>query len=170
MPGSEYAEVLTSTVPPRARRGGPGALARGFLGAFTLLVGLVGGLGWCYALRQVGWFGAGPKVNDSLPLLQLAQFDAQPLLRVVVAWLAAGLVAGLVLGRVRRLPRALMAAALGAVLLFLDAQASYALARNLRFGDVVWSHDPALGPWLAAGLFALGCALPRSRPGIDRRP
>ena len=55
-----------------------------------VLVGLLAGYGWLYVLRGLGWLGAGPAVGDALPLLQLAGFDGQPLLRVVVAWLLAG--------------------------------------------------------------------------------
>ena len=134
----------------------------------TGLLGVLTGYGWLYVMRDMGWFAAGPRVGDSLPLLQLASADAQPLLAVVVAWLLAGAVAGLFTARVplrRRVP-ALGLTAL--VLLLIAAQASYGLARNLRFRDILLSHGPGPGPWLAALFFTLGCALPRG--SALRRP
>jgi hypothetical protein len=127
----------------------------------VLPTAVAAGLGWLYVLRGLGWFAAGPAVGDSLPLLQLAAFDRQPLLRVVVAWLCTGLVAGVALSEIPRGRRAAAAAALAVVLLLLASQASYALARNLHFGDVLWSRGPGIGPWLEAAVFAGGCALPR---------
>ena len=70
-----------------------------------LVVALAAGLGWLYVLRSANLFAAGPNVNDSLPLLQLAGFDGQPLLRMVVAFLPVGIAAGLALGRLGRIPR-----------------------------------------------------------------
>lgn len=139
---------------------GLGIGGRGALTVAVLLAGLLAGLGWLYVLRGLGWFAFGPGVRDSLPLLQLAGFDLQPLGRVVVAWLAAGVVAGVALVRIPRPRRALLAGVLGIVLLLFASQASYALTRNLRLSDVVWSRHPGLGPWLEGLLFAVGCALP----------
>jgi hypothetical protein len=131
--------------------------------AFTLavIVGLLAGYGWLYVLRGAGWFASGPSVGDSLPLLQLAGSDGQPLLRVAVAWVLAGGLVGLATVRVPSLRRAALAGALGLVLLLLASQGASALARNLRFSDVLFSRSPGLGPWLEGVLFAAGCALPR---------
>ena len=137
-----------------------GTGARGALTVAVLLAGLLAGLGWLYVLRGLGWFAIGPGVRDSLPLLQLAGFDLQPLGRVVVAWLAAGVVAGVALVRVPRPRRALLAGVLGIVLLLFASQVSYALTRNLRLSDVVWSRHPGVGPWLEGLLFVVGCVLP----------
>ena len=68
-------------------------------------VASIAGVGWTYVLRQDGLLGAGPKVSDALPLLQLAGADAQPLTRVAVAWLLAGLMSGLAMYRWRRIRR-----------------------------------------------------------------
>ena len=137
------------------------ALAAGQAGFIIIvLLELLTGLGWTYVLRGLGWLGAGPRIGDSLPLLQLAGFDGQPLLRVVIAWLLAGGLAGLLLVRVRPGRRAVIAGLLGLVLLLLSAQASNAVTRNLRFSDVLLHRAPGAGPWLEAACFAIGCFLP----------
>jgi hypothetical protein len=137
-----------------------GLAARGAGMAVALLIGLLAGVGWLYVLRGLGWLDLGPRVNDALPLLQLPGFDAQPLARVAVAWISAGAVAAIPLVRVSRPRRALIAWLTVTALLLLASQASFALARNLRLGDVVSSRSPGLGPWLEGLLFAVGCALP----------
>jgi hypothetical protein len=172
--GTQYAGWISGN-PPRDEDGGrraPRVVSRGVLTILTVLVGLFGGLGWIYALRAERWLGAGPRIPDSLPLLQLARFDGQPLERVMIAWLGSGLICGLVLVRVSRPARGTTAAVLATGLLALDAQASYALTRNLRFAAVLWSHPPGLGPWLEAGLFTVAVVLPGSgrRPREDHRP
>jgi hypothetical protein len=127
----------------------------------VIFVALLAGEGWLYALRSVGWFSSGPMVGDALPLLQLAGFDRQPLSRVVVAWLLAGIMLGIPLYRTPRRWRALFVASVALVLLFVASQASFALTRNLRFSDVLWTRLPGLGPWLEALLLVAGCCLPR---------
>ena len=58
--------------------------------------------------------------------------------------------------------------------LLLASQAAYALARNLRLSDILFSRSPGPGPWIESLTFALGCALPRrlvpgrKRPGVGR--
>ena len=141
-----------------------GTGARCALAVAFVLAALLAGFGWLYVLRGLGWLRGGPGVPDSLPLLQLAGFDVQPLGRVLVAWLAAGIVAGFLLINVRRLWRALFAGAAALILLLLGSQAAFALTRNLRLSDVIWSRRPGLGPWLEALLFAVGCAIPGRLP------
>jgi hypothetical protein len=138
---------------------------RGAGTALVLVLGLAAGIGWLYALRGLGWLDTGPRVRDALPLLQLPGLDAQPLARVAVAWVAAGAVAAVPMIRLGRARRALIAWAVATALLLLASQASFALARNLRFDQVVWNRGPGLGPWLEGVLFALGCALPGSKAG-----
>ncbi len=146
-----------------ARRG-----ARGAAMAVALLVALLAGWGWLYALRGLGWLGSGPEVHDALPLLQLAGFDIQPLPRVVAAWLPAGVVAGVALLRLSRPRRALLAGLVGTAVLLIASQAAFALTRNLRLSDVLWSRAPGWGPWLEGLLFAVGCALPGRLPSGNR--
>ncbi len=148
--------------------------------AIAFLVGLLGvlvGIGWLYVWRGWGWFGVGPRIGDSLPLLQLAGFDGQPLLRVALAWVLAGALAGIGLAGIgladlgrSRGPAVAVAVALA--LLLLAAQASYALTRNLRFGTVLFSHPPGPGPFLESLTFAIGCGLVQlawTARGRDRR-
>ena len=150
-----------------ARRTASGG-ARAALTAVVLLLGLLAGLGWLYVLRGLGWLAAGPPVRDALPLLQLAGFDRQPLARVCVAWLLAGLVTALALRWISRPRRAALAATAGILLLLVASQASFALTRNLKFSEVVWSRRPGFGPVLEALLFATGCALLSCRAGRER--
>ena len=146
-----------------AERFGVSRAARAMTSTCTVilasLAGLLAGAGWLYALRGLGWFAVGPRVGDSLPLLQLAGFDGQPLLRVVIAWLPAGVAAGLALVRVSPLRRAVLLGTLGLIVLLFASQASYALARNLSFSSVLSDRTPGLGPWLEGALFAAGSAL-----------
>jgi hypothetical protein len=148
---------------PLARAGGVA------IGLLVLFAGLLAGTGWLYVLRGLQWLGLGPRVADSLPLLQLASFDGQPLLRVLIAWVLAGALAGVALAAVPPRRRAAMALVAGLVLLALASQASYALARNLGFADVVFSRTPGSGPVVEAAAFALGCWLPRALNRGDRR-
>lgn len=139
-----------------------------------VIIGLLVGTGWLYALRGLGWLDLGPRVPDALPLLQLAAADGQPLVRVIVAWLLAGALTGVALAEVTPRRRSVLALVLALAVLLLASQASYALARNTPFSATVFSRTPGLGPVLEACAFALGCYLPRpadrgQRPGARRR-
>ena len=151
--------------------GGPRSWILGFgtkaLITVTVVVTLVSGFGWLYALRGLGWPSSGPAIHDALPLLQLAGRDTQPLARVALAWLAAGLTAGAILSRLPRLRRTAPAAGLALVLLLLSSQAASALTRNQRFFHTLLSRRPGIGPWLEAVLFAAGCALPGALGRFD---
>jgi hypothetical protein len=137
------------------------------------VLGVLTGYGWLYLLRGGGWFTAGPHIGDSLPLLQLASADGQPSLAIVVAWLLAGGLAGLISVRLAPGRRALAMGLIALAVLLIASQASYALARNLRFRDVLLTRGPGLGPWVEALIFTIGCALPRRSvlgwPGRGRR-
>jgi hypothetical protein len=151
------------------RRGGGTAAA-----VLIVVAGLLAGTGWLYVLRGLHWLEVGPRIADSLPLLQLAASDGQPLLRVIVAWALAGALTGVALSEVAPHRRAAMALVVGVVVLLVASQASYALARNVGFGSAVFSRSPGLGPVLEGVVFALGCWLPRTadhgqRPGTGRR-
>ena len=144
------------------------AIAIGFL--LTLLLAALCGFGWLYFLRGIGWFAIGPKVGDALPLLQLAGFDLQPLARVIIAWLAAGVIAGLLTWRLEPGRRAIAFALLGAVILFVASQATYALARNLHFTDVLFGHLPGSGGFVEAAVLAAGSYLPGGVIGRRQGP
>jgi hypothetical protein len=149
---------------PLALAGGAGAAL------LVVLAGLLAGTGWLYVFRGLHWLRVGPRIGDSLPLLALASADGQPLLRVVVAWVLAGALAGMALRELAPTRRAALALVMGLVVLLAASQASYALARNLGFSDVVLSHDPGSGPVLEALAFGLGTALPRTLSGPLRAP
>lgn len=170
------------TVPPGRSRGAAWplrhklAMASGAIatGPAVLLCSLAG-LGLLYAMRGLQWFAIGPPVPDSLPLLQLAGFDGQPLVRVILAWLAAGVIIGYALIRIGPLRRSALVGMLALLILLLASDASYALARNLRLESVLLDRTPGLGPWLEAFLLAVGSALPRRAvalriPGRFRLP
>ena len=113
------------------------------------------GVGAVYLLRSARLLDVGPNIRDALPLEQLAASDSQPLLRVLVAWAAAGISAGLVLGaltRARPAACALGAATLAVVLLVLTGAASEAVESSLAFAPRLAPQvgQPAL--WVAAGL------------------
>jgi hypothetical protein len=151
------------------RRGG-----RAAVWAVILVAGLLAGTGWLYVLRGLHWLALGPRIADSLPLLQLAASDGQPLVRVLVAWILAGAFTGVALAEAAPLRRLTLALGVALVVLLLASQASYALARNVAFSSTVFSRTPGLGPVIEACAFALGCALPRApnrgeRPGPRRR-
>lgn len=127
----------------------------------VLVAGLLAGAGWLYVLRGLHWLDVGPRVGDSLPLLQLASEDGQPLTRVLVAWILAGALTGVALGQTAPRRRVAPALAVGLVVLLLAAQESYALTRNVNLSATVFTRSPGLGPVLEAIAFALGCWLPR---------
>ena len=110
-----------------------------------------------------GWLSGPPRVANALPLLQLAGFDAQPLPRVIVAWVLAGVAFGVLAHRMRPLRRAGLATVIALLVLLFASDASLALARNDRLSDVLSATVPGLGAWLEAALFALGAVLPGSR-------
>jgi D-alanyl-D-alanine carboxypeptidase len=151
-------ERIASAPPPSVRiaaRRVSGIL----LGGATLVAGSVIALGLLYELRQLGWFGAGPRASDALPLLQLAGFDAQPVTRLALASLLSGLVVGLALHRVDRRHRAVLVGVFTLGLMLAGSDASYALARNLRFDHTLVGHAPGLGPWIEAVLLTAGSAV-----------
>lgn len=72
------------------------------LAALVLCVIVVAAaIGWLYALRNVRALAVGPRPIEGLALQRLAGNDAQPVLRLVVAWLPAGVLAGAALGALR---------------------------------------------------------------------
>lgn len=162
-----YITARNRREPRRPLRRGALVTAATAGGLLAVVVCLLVGYGWLYVLRGAHLLGAGPRVADSLPLLQLASFDGQPLLRVIVAWLLAGAIAGVALMRVGRVLRVASAGPLALVALLVASQAAYALTRNLPFSSVLTGRRPGFGPVLEAICFAAGCALP-ALSGGDR--
>lgn len=142
------------------RRAPASVIGATFAASVIVLTGLLAGTGWLFVFRGLRWLKLGPRISDSLPLLQLAGFDGQPLLRVIVAWLLAGALVGVALVRWAPARRLAVVGLLALVLLLLASQASYALARNLRFTDILFTRAPGAGPVLEALALAAGSCLP----------
>jgi hypothetical protein len=143
---------------------------RGAVATVALVAAVLAAAGWLYVLRGLGWLAVGPRVGDSLPLLQLAGADPQPLIRLAAAWLPAGVLAGAVLAGLPRPWRAALAGMLGVVLLLIASQVSFAVARNVSISQVLWTRRPGAGPWIEALLLAAGCAVGRSKRGTNSGP
>lgn len=168
--GTPSAEGETrNALSPRAQRalGVIKLVAAVLAAAIVLLASLLAGFGLLYRLRSQHWTGAGLPIGDSLPLLQLAGFASQPLLRIALAWVPAGMIFGLAVVRVPAMRRGVLAAVLGTLVLLLASDAAFALARNLRFSAVLDARDPGTGPWWEGVMFALGAWLPHALPRRD---
>ena len=127
------------------------------------------GVGWLYVLRTGHVLGVGPRVGEALPLERLARDDAQPLARLLAAWLPAGVVAGLAMDVAWRIPapaRAIPVGAIALVTLVLAGVASDAVTANLRFAQELGPQYGRAATWLAALLMALGALMPL--PSIRR--
>jgi enterochelin esterase-like enzyme len=176
--GVADAPAVTVPDPPAAPRG-PGAPAGPpprrraprvlgvAVGSLLALAAVAGGTGVLYLERQAGLLGLGPLVGGALPLQQLASGEAQPLLRVLVAFGAAGLGAGLALRALGRAGARLVVAlpAAVALLTLLAAGAeSDAVASTRHFVPqlAVWAGRP--GVWVGTAAVALGAALALVRP------
>ena len=144
----------------------------------VLLTSCVSMLGWIYVLRQLNLFSIGLPVGDSLPLLQLAGFDGQSLARVLIAAALTGAVAGVALARTERRTRLMVVGTASLLILLLDSDISYALAHNLRLGQVLLARSPGFGPWLEAFVLTAASLIPvqvrairtaAAPPRFDRR-
>jgi hypothetical protein len=128
--------------------------------------GTAAGIGWLYLLRHAGPLDAGPRVPMALPLQRLAGGAAQPLARLVAAWLPAGVVAGLVLvaaGYRRRLLRATITFGTTLVLLLALGAAADAVTASETVRSHLAAQPHRAATWLAAALVALGAVLPPGR-------
>jgi sulfite exporter TauE/SafE len=128
--------------------------------------GTAAGIGWLYLLRDAAALDAGPSVREALPLQRLAGGAAQPLLRLVIAWLPAGLIAGVLLaaaGYRRRAVRAAVMFALTLVLLLALGAMADAVTASERLGDHLTAQPGRAATWLAAALVAAGAAMPPGR-------
>jgi hypothetical protein len=141
--------------------------ARAAWAMVAILGSVLAGVGWLYLFRNADWFVAGPRIGDALPLLQLAGADGQALLRVAVAFVLAGLIAGICLRWASPPRRLMLVAPVGLAWLLFFSQVSFAVARNVPLGQVLFSRQPGAGPWIEGGLLALACLLPgRRRRGM----
>ena len=119
-----------------------------------------------YLLRAAGLLPYGPDVPGALPLQQLAGSDAQPLLRLAVAWIPAGALAGLALrgAGLGTLVDVALTAVAAAVLLMVVGAISDAATVSGAVTSHVTGQFTREGTWVAAGLMACGALLVRRRP------
>jgi len=135
---------------------------RGCAVVLVVIAAVAAGIGWLYALRHVAGLRVGPRFADALPLQRLAGGAAQPLGRMVAAWLPAGLVAGLGIALVsgmHRAARSVAVFALALVFVLAAAAASDALTHNETIRSQVRQEPHRAAAWVAAGLMALGALL-----------
>ena len=135
--------------------------------AGIVIVAVLAGIGWLYLLRDAGVLAGGPALAEALPLQRLAGDAAQPLGRIVVAWLPTGAVAGALLVRAGFARRGLRAALLfagAAALLILLSGVSDAITESDPLASHMGAQPGRVAIWTAAALLALGAAVPRGRP------
>lgn len=150
--------------PSRARAAARAAL-RAALALPVVLAATLAGIGWLYLLRRTGALAVGPRLVEALPLQRLAGGAAQPVGRVVAAWLPAGIFAGLALraaGWTGRGARAAIAGAGSFALLVAAGAAADAITANEPLAQH-WAAQPQrAATLLAAALVAIGAALVRA--------
>jgi hypothetical protein len=123
---------------------------------------LFAGVGVLYLVRREGLLAIGPDIRGALPLQQLAGGEAQPLLRMLLAWVPAGLVAGIglaLLTRLGQLARAAVLSALAATILLLAGAAADAIAISDPLGPHLLPQLTRAGWWMSVALFAIGSLL-----------
>jgi hypothetical protein len=125
------------------------------------VLGAVAGVGLLYLLRNAGVGDAGPKASGALPLEQLAASDAQPLLRMALAWLPVGLAVGALIATVTRVRPvlALVVAALTAgVVLVVSGGVSVSVENNESLTGHLTALLGAAGTWVSIALLVIGVA------------
>jgi hypothetical protein len=131
----------------------------------VLLITVAAGAGWLELLRRSGALAAGPRITGALPLDRLAGHDAQPLLRVLAAWIPAGLACGLALAGWSRLLRALLVAGGSFAIVFVAGALADAVTASDPLGSHVaaqWHHQAT---WLVPVVLAACAVMPgRSAP------
>lgn len=138
------------------------AALRALVAGLIALASLAAAIGVLYLLRRVDLLAIGPNIRGALPLQQLAGGEAQPLLRMAIAWLPAGFVAGLALASLtglRRWARTASLAAVAALVLLLAGAAADAIAITDPLGPHLLPQLARVGTWTAVVLFALGSLL-----------
>lgn len=150
-----------------------GHVARGIAVFLIVLVSVAAGIGWLYALREIHALKVGPKLTDALPLQRLARGAAQPLGRLIVAWLPTGIVAGFgisLVSRMGRPARALVVFVLSWVLVLAAAAVADSLTHNEPLRRHLHEQPHRAATWVAAGLMALGAvAAPVIGAGAGRQ-
>lgn len=119
------------------------------------------GVGWLYLVREKHGFHGGPRLAGVLPLEHLARADAQPVLSVVLVWLAVGAAVGIALALLG-VRRAGLAAGLAVLLVLGLTGAASDAVQNTQ--PVLGHLAPQLGrgaTWFAAALVAAAATVAR---------
>jgi hypothetical protein len=139
---------------------------RAGLACAAVPLAVVAGLGWLYLLREVRALAVGPAVAGALPLEQLAHRDAQPILRLIVAWIPTGACAAAALEAGTRRPwavRALAVGLVGWVVLVAGGAVSDAAADSSSVVGHLSAQLARPGTWAATVLLATGALAVRGR-------
>lgn len=138
------------------------AVLRWIAASLIALTALAAGIGVLYLIRSESLLTIGPRIPGALPLQQLAGGEAQPLLRMTIAWVPAGVIAGLAFGLLTGLGpgiRAASIAALSAIVLLPAGAAADAIAITDPLGPHLLPQLTRMGTWIAVALFAAGSLL-----------
>jgi hypothetical protein len=139
----------------------------------VVVVAVVAGIGWLYLLRGVGVLDIGPRVGGALPLQRLAGNAAQPLGRMVLAWVPVGVIAGLALraaGVRTRAARGALVAVVALALLVAAGGVSDAITSSSRLRGHFGAQLGLAGIWVAVALMVAGSLLPGARRGRQPPP
>jgi hypothetical protein len=139
---------------------------RAFAALLAPVVIVAGGVGWLDLLSRVEVLDLGPLAPGALPLYRLAGGEAQPLARVLLAWIGAGLVMGALLASIRRLgrlARAGLAALIGGVTLVAIGAVQDAVTTSEPLRRHVVAQLSHEGLWVAVAVLS-ACALIPARP------
>jgi hypothetical protein len=130
--------------------------------ALVAVLACVAGVGLLYLLRSAGVGAAGPSFRGALPLEQLARADAQPLVRMAIAWLPVGIAAGValeVLTRTGRVSRIAVLALVAAAVLVISAAESDRIANDDPFSAWIGNPFSAAGTWASLALLVIGAVV-----------
>ena len=138
---------------------------RTFRAVLTAVLVVAGGVGWMALLAHVAPLGVGPPVPGALPLQRLAGGEAQPLVRVLFAWIGAGLAMRAVLASAPRggLPRAATAAIVGAVTLVAVGGVQDAVTASEPLAGHLLPQVTHAGLWVAVAVLAACALIPTPR-------
>jgi hypothetical protein len=137
------------------------------LAATMALAGTAAGVGWLYLLRDVRVLDVGPVLPDALALERLAGRDAQPLLRILAAFVPAGFAVAFVLraaAGLGRAGRAVVAGVSAYALLIAAGTASDAVTRSQPAIRYVAAQPARAAVWLPAVILAICAYAMPARP------
>jgi hypothetical protein len=126
------------------------------------LIAPVAGIGLLYLFRQASIAGVGPRPAGALPLEQLAGADAQPVVRMALAWLPVGLAVGALVAVFTRSSRAFTLALVTLVagaLLVTSGGVSESIENNESLTQHLAAPLGLSGTWVSLVLLLIGAAI-----------